>query len=313
MELAAMQGVPLPSVARKAVVVMAGDHGVTAEGVSAYPAAVTAQMVLNFLYDGAAINVLAKLAGARITIVDMGVAEELPDHPRLIKRKQALGTRNFAIQPAMTREQAAAAIQVGMDILAEEAAKGLDLVAIGEMGIGNTTAAAALTAAFTGLPPAQVTWRGTGVDDAGLVNKIAVIERALKLHRPDPTDPVGVLACLGGYEIAGMVGVTLAAAARRIPVVIDGLISSAAALVAVELAPDVRNYLFAAHRSEEIGHQAILNRLGLEPLLDLGMRLGEGSGAAVAFHIMDAATATLSDMATFADAGVSEKAELELA
>jgi len=213
----------------------------------------------------------------------------------------------------MTRAQAEAAIAAGMEILAGEADRGLDLVAIGEMGIGNTTSAAALASAFTGLPPASVTWRGTGVDDAGLAHKIAVIERALALHRPDPADPVGVLACLGGYEIAGMVGVTLAAAARRIPVVIDGLISSAAALVAVELAPSVRDYLIAAHHAQEIGHRAILDRLGLEPILDLGLRLGEGSGAALAFPIIDAAAATLSGMATFADAGVSEKAPPELA
>ncbi len=296
-----------PSTARKAVIVMAGDHGVVAEGVSAFPAEVTPQMVLNFLYGGAAINVLAKVAGARVIIVDMGVAVDMPDHPDLIKRKVAYGTQNMAVGPAMTSQQVEAALQAGIDIVTAEIEKGLDLVAIGEMGIGNTTPATAITAAFTGLPAAQLTGRGTGVDDAGLARKVGVIEKALAVNKPDSSDAMDVLMKVGGLEIAGLAGVVIGAAAQRVPVVIDGFISSAAALVAAELVPAVKPYLIGSHESVEIGHQAILQRLGIRPLFDLNMRLGEGTGAAIAFNIIEGAARVLDEMATFAEAGVSGK------
>lgn len=304
-QLAGILGQERPSISRKAVIVMAGDHGVVAEGVSAFPAEVTPQMVLNFLYKGAAINALAGAAGARVVIVDMGVAVDMPDHPDLIKRKVAYGTQNMAIGPAMTRAQAEEALEAGMDVVAAEIEKGLDLVAIGEMGIGNTTAATAITAAFTGIPVAQLTGRGTGVDDAGLVRKVAVIEQALAVNKPDADNALDVLMKVGGLEIAGLAGVVLGAAARRVPVVIDGFISSAAALVAAELVPAVKPYLLGSHESVEIGHQAILQRLGIRPLFDLNMRLGEGTGAAIAFNIIEGAARVLDEMATFAEAGVS--------
>lgn len=306
-QLAGITGQERPSLPRKAVIVMAGDHGVVAEGVSAYPAEVTPQMVLNFLHGGAAINVLARAAGARVIIVDMGVAVDMPDHPHLIKRKVAYGTQNMAVGPAMTPAQAEAAIQAGMDVVATEIEKGVDLVAIGEMGIGNTTPAAAIAAAFTGLPAAQLTGRGTGVDDAGLARKVMVVEKALSVNQPDPGDALDVLVKVGGLEIAGLVGVVLGAAARRVPVVIDGFISSTAALVAAEWVPAVKPYLIGSHESVEVGHQAILQRLGIRPLFDLDLRLGEGTGAALAFPMIEAATRILDEMATFAEAGVSEK------
>ncbi len=304
-QLAGIQGRPLPRVERKAVIVLAADHGIAAEGVSAYPSEVTAQMVLNFLRGGAAINVLARQAGARVVVADVGVAADLPAHPDLIARKIAPGTANFAQGPAMSRAQAARAIETGIELLAEEAARGLDLVATGEMGIGNTTPASAIAALYTGQPVAAVTGRGTGVDDEGLARKIAVIERALARHRPDPADPLGVLAAVGGFEIGAIAGVCLGAAARRIPVVVDGFISAAGALIAAALCPAVRPYLIASHLSVERGHGPVWEALGLRPLLDLDLRLGEGSGAVLAFHLVEAACRLLAEMATFADAGVS--------
>jgi len=304
-QLAAITGQPRPSVARKAVIVMAGDHGVTAEAVSAYPAEVTPQMVLNFLHGGAAINVLARQAGARVIVVDIGVASDFTPQPGLEIRKVACGTRNMALGPAMTRAQAEEAITIGMRVVEAEIAKGLDLIATGDMGIGNTTSSAAIVAVLTGQPVARVTGRGTGVDDAGLSRKVAVIERALALNRPDPRDPLDVLSKVGGLEIAGLVGVILGAAAQRLPVVIDGFISGAAALVAVKLAPEVKPYLIAAHQSVEAGHRILLEHLGLRPLLDLDLRLGEGTGAALAFHLVEAAARILDEMATFGEAGVS--------
>jgi nicotinate-nucleotide--dimethylbenzimidazole phosphoribosyltransferase len=306
-QLAGILGQERPSIARKAVIVMAGDHGVVAEGVSAFPAEVTPQMVLNFLHGGAAINVLAKAANARVVIVDMGVAVDMPDHPGLIKRKVAYGTQNMAVGPAMSREQAEAAIQAGIDIVMAEIERGLDLVAIGEMGIGNTTPATAITAVFTGLPVADLTGRGTGVDDAGLARKVEVIEKALAVNKPDSSEAMDVLMKVGGLEIAGLAGVVIGAAAQRVPVVIDGFISSAAALVAAELVPAVKPYLIGSHESVEVGHQAILQRLGIRPLFDLNMRLGEGTGAAIAFNIIEGAARVLDEMATFAEAGVSGK------
>jgi nicotinate-nucleotide--dimethylbenzimidazole phosphoribosyltransferase len=306
-QLAGMQANPLPSVERKAVIVMAADHGVAREGVSAYPSDVTAQMVLNFLRGGAAINVLARQASARVTVVDIGVATEFEPLPGLTRRKVMCGTRNMAQGPAMTEEEAEQAIQVGIDVLKEETIRGLDIVATGDMGIGNTTPSSAIVAAMTGLPVAQVVGRGTGIDDQGLARKIQVIEQALVINQPNPKEAMDVLQKVGGLEIAGLAGVMIAAAQYRIPIVVDGFISTAAAMIAVGLAPSVRDYLLGAHQSVEIGHQAMLKHLGLTPLLDLNLRLGEGTGAALAFHLVEASTRILREMATFDEAGVSDK------
>ncbi len=306
-QLAAITGKTPLSVERKAIVVMAADHGVAAEGVSAYPAEVTPQMVLNFARGGAAINVLARQAGARVVAVDIGVAADFDPATPIRHHKIAPGTQNMAHGPAMTRAQAEAAIQVGIEAVNVEVAQGLDLVATGDMGIGNTTASAAIVAALTGQPVAKVTGRGTGVDDAGLARKISIIERALAVNKPDSNDPLDVLCKVGGLEIGGLVGVIIGGAANKIPVVIDGFISGAAALVAARLAPEVKPYLIAAHQSVEIGHRVILEQLGLRPLLDLDLRLGEGTGAALAFHLIEAATRIFNEMATFAEAGVSDK------
>jgi nicotinate-nucleotide--dimethylbenzimidazole phosphoribosyltransferase len=305
--LAGMKADPFPSVERKAVIVMAADHGVAAEGVSAYPAEVTAQMVLNFLRGGAAINALARQAGARVSVVDIGVASEFGTVPGLIQHKIMRGTRSLAQGPAMTREEAEQALQVGVNILNEEADRGLDLVATGDMGIGNTTPSSAIAAVMTGLPVAQVVGRGTGINDQGLQHKVNVIEQALAVNRPDASNALDVLHKVGGLEIAGLAGVMIAAAGRRIPIVLDGFISTAAAMIAVGLAPGVRDYLISAHQSVEVGHRAMLNHLGLSPLLDLNLRLGEGTGAALAFHLIEAAVRILREMATFDEAGVSDK------
>ncbi len=291
----------------KAVIVMVADHGVAAEGVSAYPQAVTGQMVLNFLHGGAAINVLARAAGARVVVVDMGVASSLPPHPDLWICRLGAGTRNLRREPAMSRQQGAAAVAMGVSILEREADRGLDLVATGDMGIANTTAASAVVAALTGSSPAEVVGRGTGIDDAAYARKVRVVEKALELHRPDPSDALDVLAKVGGFEIGGLAGVILAAAARRIPVVLDGFISGASALFAASLAPACRPFLIASHRSVEIGHRVVLDRLGLRPLLDLDLRLGEGTGAALAMPLIEAALRVHREMSTFAEANVSNR------
>ncbi len=307
-QLAGMKADPMPEVSRKAVIVMAADHGVALEGVSAFPVEVTKQMVLNFLHGGAAINVLARQAGAATHIVDIGVASDFdPSLPGLWRRKIAHGTRNMAKEPAMTRVQAEQALACGMEVLAEIAEKGLDVIATGDMGIGNTTSSAAIVAVMAGLPVDKVTGRGTGLDDAGLMRKIQVIEQAIAVNQPDPNDPMDVLCKVGGLEIAGLAGVMIAAAARRIPVMVDGFISTAAAMIGVGLVPDVRHYLFGAHRSVEIGHQVMHKHLGLTPLLNLNLRLGEGTGAVLAFHLLEAACRLLREMATFDEAGVSDK------
>jgi nicotinate-nucleotide--dimethylbenzimidazole phosphoribosyltransferase len=304
--LAAIQGTATPRAAAKAVVVMAGDHGVAAEGVSAFPQEVTAQMVANFAAGGAAISVLARHAGARVVIVDMGVKIPIPGLTGVRDRRIGAGTRNLARGPAMTREEAERAIEVGIGVAGELADEGVQVLAIGEMGIGNTTPASALTAAFTGLPAAEVTGRGTGIDDAAHAHKVDVVNRALAVNRPDPTDPLGTLAALGGFEIAGLAGVVLGAAARRVPVVTDGFIASTAALAAASLAPRAADVILASHRSVEAGHRAVLRALGKEPLLHLDLRLGEGTGAALAFHLVEAAARVLDEMATFDGAGVTD-------
>jgi nicotinate-nucleotide--dimethylbenzimidazole phosphoribosyltransferase len=305
-QIAGITGRARPRLTRPAVVVMAGDHGVAAQGVSAYPAEVTPQMVLNFLHGGAGMNVLARHVGARVVIVDVGVASELPPHPDLVARKVALGTRDFSQQPAMSREQAQQALEVGISVAWEAIDAGADILATGDMGIGNTTASSAIVAAISGRPVVEVTGRGTGIDDAGLAHKVAVIEKALALHRPNPSDGLDVLSKVGGLEIAGLAGVIIGAAARRVPVVVDGFISGAAALVAAVLAPAAQAYMIAGHRSVERGHQAVFGRLDLQPLLDLDLRLGEGTGAALAISICQAACKILDEMATFGEAGVSE-------
>jgi nicotinate-nucleotide--dimethylbenzimidazole phosphoribosyltransferase len=312
-QIVGITGHARPKLSRRTVVVMAADHGVTVEGVSGYPSSVTAEMVRNFVRGGAAINVLARLAHAEVVIVDIGVAADFPRDLPIRHRKIAYGTANLSQTAAMTLQQARAAIGIGIDVLepAASGGHGPDVVCLGEMGIGNTTAASAIVASLTGLPPAAVTGRGTGIDDATWVRKVSVIERALALHRPDVHHPFHILASLGGLEIAGLVGVVLGAAVRRIPVLVDGFIATAAALLAVELCPSARNYLIAAHRSVEVGHQAALERLELEPLFALDLRLGEGTGAALALPILDAGLALLDEMATFEEAGVARQHAIE--
>ena len=306
-QIAGITGRVRPRLPRKAVVIMAGDHGVCAEGISAYPPEVTPQMVMNFLAGGAAINVLGRRVGARVVVVDVGVAAELPARDGLVHRKVAMGTKNLASGPAMTRAEAEMAIQVGIQVVQAEMEKGLDLVATGEMGIGNTTASSAIVAVLADRPVAEVVGRGTGVDDGGLRRKIRAIEKGIRINRPDPSDPVDVLAKVGGLEIAGLVGVILAGAACRLPVVVDGFISGAAALVAARICPRVCGYMVPSHQSVETGHGAIFEALGLRPLLNMDMRLGEGTGAAIAMHLIDDALAIQDEMATFSEAGVSGK------
>jgi nicotinate-nucleotide--dimethylbenzimidazole phosphoribosyltransferase len=306
-QLAAIRGdaVPAPVCPAKAIVVMGADHGVAAEGVSAYPQEVTGQMLLNFARGGAAINVLARQAGARVVVVDMGVAHPLPPTPEIRAHRIGAGTANFTRGPAMTRGQARAALAAGAAIADELAHDGIGLVGIGDMGIANTTASSALAAVFTGAPPEEITGRGTGIDDEAFRRKVDVVRRGLAVNRPDARDAVDALAKVGGFEIAGLAGVVLGAAGARLPVVIDGFIASVAALAAARIAPRAAGYLIASHRSVESGHRLVLQALGARPLLDLDLRLGEGTGAALAMPLVDAALAIAADMATFESAGVS--------
>jgi nicotinate-nucleotide--dimethylbenzimidazole phosphoribosyltransferase len=310
--LAGMFGDPIPQIRRKSVILAAGDHGVVAEGVSAYPQEVTPQMVYNFLRGGAGINVLARHAGAEIVILDAGVAADLEPHPLLRSVKVAHGTANMAVGPAMTREQAIRCLEIGIDAAKEQIGEGADLVACGDMGIGNTTASSAITAVITGADPSVTTGRGTGLDDPGLAHKVAVIRRAIEVNNPDPKDGLDVLIKVGGLEIGVLAGAMLGTAASRRPVVVDGFISGAAALIAWLISPSARDYFIAAHQSVEPGHRVGLDAMGLTPLLDMGMRLGEGTGAALAMHLIEASARCLAEMATFAEAGVSERSEEEL-
>lgn len=304
--MAAITGQAQPAIQQKAVIIMAADHGITSEGVSAYPASVTPQMVLNFLQGGAAINALARQADADVVVVDVGIAADL-SHPRLLNRKVRAGTANMALGPAMTPDEAMRAIMVGSEIATMLVDQGVELIATGEMGIGNTTAASALAASLIAVPVELVTGRGTGISDQQLIHKVHLIEQALRINQPDHHDPLDVLAKVGGLEIAALVGVVLAAAGRQVPVLLDGFISGAAALVAYELNPAVAAYLFAGHVSVERGHQVILEHMGLKPLLDLNLRLGEGTGAVLAMHIIEAALCTHREMATFTEAGVDNR------
>jgi len=295
-----------PNLDNKVIFTLAGDHGIAIEGVSAFPQEVTAQMVYNFLQGGAGINVLARHIGARVIIVDMGVACELRPHPDLVIRKVNYGTRNMLKESAMSRDEAIRSINEGIEIVEEELEKGIDIIGTGDMGIGNTTASSAIAAAITKVPVEEITGRGTGIDDLKLKHKISVIKKALETNRPDPDDPVDILSKVGGFEIGGLVGVMLAGASHRIPVVIDGFISGAAALLATEMEPKVKSYLIPSHCSAEAGHKLILSFLGLKPILDLNLRLGEGTGAALGINMVDAGVKILTQMATFHEAGVSE-------
>jgi nicotinate-nucleotide--dimethylbenzimidazole phosphoribosyltransferase len=299
-----------PKVERARVVVFAADHGVTAEGVAPYPSTVTGQMVANFLAGGAGVNALARVAGAEVQVVDVGVASDLGHVAGLHRRRVAAGTRNMAHEMAMTREQADRAIAAGLDMGRDAIEAGVDMIGLGEMGIGNSTAASAVTAALTGLPVTSVTGRGTGADDAMLAHKIGVVEQALRRHRPDPADACDVLMKVGGFELAGLAGLVLAAAAGRKVVVTDGFIATAGAALAVRMCPPAAEYVVAAHRSTEPGHAALLAMIGQEPLLDLRMRLGEGTGAALAFVVIRAAVAAFTEMATFASARVSSRSDV---
>jgi nicotinate-nucleotide--dimethylbenzimidazole phosphoribosyltransferase len=306
-QLASIQGTPLPTVGKKVVMTMAGDHGVVEEGVSAYPQEVTPQMVLNFLNNGAAINVLANQAGARVVVTDVGVAVELAPHPRLNICKVRKGTRNMAKEAAMTEAEAVAAIEVGIRLVNAEIDNGANLVATGEMGIGNTTPSSAILACFSGQDIGLITGRGTGLDDKGLSKKQAVIKRALEINQPDPSQPLDVLSKVGGLEIAALTGVILGAAARKVAVVLDGFISTAAALVAYRLNENSRQYMLASHLSQEPGHRIILDLMDLQAMLYLDLRLGEGTGAVLAFNLIEAAVRIIHEMATFEQAGVSNK------
>ncbi|MBV9762824.1 MAG: nicotinate-nucleotide--dimethylbenzimidazole phosphoribosyltransferase [Acidobacteriaceae bacterium] len=292
---------------RPRIALFAGDHGVCAEGVSPYPQTVTAQMVSNFLQGGAAINAIAEACGIELVVVDAGVAAELPVSSELLIRSAGAGTRNFCEEPAMTEEQMKAAMAAGIEVAGEAARAGRDVLGFGEMGIGNTTSASAIAAALTGEPVEALVGRGTGADEGCMARKRSAVERGLARHGAELGDAQGILRCLGGFEIAAMCGFCLGAAAHRVPVAMDGFIATAAAALAVEISPRVADYLFASHCSAEPGHARLLARLGQEPLLRLEMRLGEGTGAALAIKIMQAAIAAFTRMATFETAGISNR------
>lgn len=303
-QIAGITGQLYPDLSHKAIIVMAADHGVCEEGVSAFPAEVTPQMVLNFLAGGAAVNVLARQAGADVRCVDIGVNADL-NHPQLISRKLMHGTNNIAKGPAMTRETALEAILVGVEVVEQLWEDGYRIFATGDMGIGNTTASSAVLSVLGGGSPEDAAGRGTGIDDERLKHKMAVIRRAIETNHPDASDPIDVLSKVGGLEIAGLAGVIIGAAARRCPVVIDGFISSAAALIAAALCKDAIPYMIGSHLSNERAHGQLLQHIGLSPVIHLSMRLGEGTGAALCFHFIEAAQRIMREMATFDSAGVS--------
>ncbi|HSK48671.1 MAG TPA: nicotinate-nucleotide--dimethylbenzimidazole phosphoribosyltransferase [Coriobacteriia bacterium] len=305
-QVATVQRTDRPDASRKVVLLMAADHGVVAEGVSPYPQSVTAQMVANFSAGGAAINQIARTVGAEVRVTDVGVIGSALHFEGVSDRKIAQGTENMAHGPAMSRETCAQAVLVGIEAAREAGGQGFGLIATGDMGIGNSTAAAALTAVFAGISPESAAGRGTGLDDEGLLRKIEVIRRALDVNRVTDLDPLGVLAAVGGLEIAALAGVIIGAAEEGVCVVSDGYISGSAALAAVALCPACRGYLFPSHLSSEPGHALALAALGLEPVLELEMRLGEGTGAALAMGVIDAACRVLSGMSTFDEAGVAE-------
>ncbi len=304
--LAAIKGTIDVKLPNKRIVTCAGDHGVVEEGVSAFPAEVTPQMVFNFVGGGASVNVIGDHAGARVKAADIGVNYDFDPELPIFHKKVRKGTANFTKGPAMTREEAVAAIEAGIEIVNElQAEEPVDLLGTGDMGIGNTTPSSAVIAAFSGIPVEKLTGKGTGIDDAGLANKIKVIQKGLEVNRPDPTDPIDVLAKVGGLEIGGLAGLVIGAAGLGIPVICDGLISTAGALIACELAPATKDYLFVSHKSVEIGHKYMHDRLELTPLIDLEFRLGEGTGAAVCMELLDLSTRILADIKTFEEVGVT--------
>jgi nicotinate-nucleotide--dimethylbenzimidazole phosphoribosyltransferase len=305
-QLVAITEDTMPVIEQKAIFTFAGDHGVAASGVSAFPSEVTPQMVLNFLRGGAGINVLARQAGADVAVVDVGVNYDFGDAPGLIDRKVVRGTKNMLDGPAMSRQEAEKCIEVGLELAAEYKSKGYHMFGTGEMGIGNTTPSSAIASVFTGRPASEVTGRGTGITEEALAAKAKVIERAIQTNGPDPGDAIGVLAAVGGAEIGAIAGLCLGAAINRVPVVVDGFISTAGALVAYKMEPKVVDYMFAAHLSAEAGHAAMLDLMGLRPILDLGLRLGEGTGAALAMMLLEAGLNIYREMATFGEAGVSD-------
>ncbi len=309
--LAGITGNPQPQIDKKVIIVMAGDHGVVAEGVSAFPSEVTPQMVANFVAGGAGINVISRHVGAEVRVVDIGVGADIDD-PFVVQEKIRPGTANMVKGPAMSRDEAIKSILIGIKVAEAEIRAGANILAIGDMGIGNTTASTAILASLAEFSLEEITGRGTGVDDATLKVKIDAIERALKINQPDKNDSIDVLAKVGGLEIGGLAGVVLGAAKYRVPVVVDGFISGAGALIAAKLAPKSVNYMFASHVSVEPGHQLILREIGITPMLYLNMRLGEGTGAALAINLVDVACKIINEMATFAEAGVAEKDEKEL-
>lgn len=296
-----------PMLDKKVIFIFAGDHGVTEEGVSAYPKEVTQQMVFNFLRGGAGINVLARHAGADVIVVDIGVDHDFGELDGLINLKVINGTKNFTKGPAMTRDNAVRCIETGIELANGYAKKGYKILGTGDMGIGNTTPSSAIAAVLTGRPVSEVTGKGTGITDESLQRKIKVIEKGINLNKPNSEDAIDVLSKVGGAEIGGIAGLILGAASNRIPVVIDGLISTAGALIAYCIEPKVKDYMFAAHNSVEIGHKAMLDKMGLMPILDLNLRLGEGTGAALAMLMIEAGLKIYKEMATFGEAGVSEK------
>lgn len=296
-----------PILDKKVIFTFAGDHGVTEEDVSAYPKEVTKQMVFNFLRGGAGINVLARYAGAEVVVVDIGVDHDFGEVEGLVNMKVIRGTKNFTKGPAMTRDEAVRCIEVGIELANGYAKKGYKIFGTGEMGIGNTTPSSAVAAVLTKRSVGDVTGRGTGISDETLKRKIEVIKRGIEVNKPNPDDAVDVLSRLGGAEIGGIAGLVLGAASNKIPVVIDGFISTAGALIAYCIEPKTRDYMFAAHNSVEIGHKAMLDKMGLRPILDLDLRLGEGTGAALAMLVIEAGLKIYREMATFSEAGVSNE------
>lgn len=306
-QIAGITGKERPQLRSKVIFTFAADHGVTEEGVSAFPKEVTPQMVYNFLQKGAAINVLAKHAGAKVVVADLGVACDLKPHKNLLIEKINYGTKNMAKGPAMTQQEALKSIKNGIKIFENQLKSGIDILGTGEMGIGNTTASSAITAAFTKRDVEDITGKGTGLDEKGLKKKIEVIKKALQINKPDPNDAIDILSKIGGFEIGALAGVILAAAGKKIPVLIDGFISGAAALLAYHLNPRAKDYMIASHCSVEKGHKIILDHIGLRPILNLDLRLGEGTGAALGMTIIEASIKILIQMATFQEAKVSEK------
>lgn len=308
-QLVAITEKEMPELDKKVVFTFAGDHGVADEGVSAFPKEVTPQMVLNFIHGGAGINVLAGHAGADVVVVDIGVDHDFGDLKKdgFVSSKVVRGTKNMRKGPAMTREEAEKCINVGIELAAAYAKKGYKIFGTGEMGIANTTPSSAITAVLTDKSIEDITGRGTGINDDAWKNKVQVIKDSIEVNSPDPSDPLDVLSKIGGAEIGGIAGLIIGAAANKVPVIVDGFISTAGALIAYLIEPKTKDYMFAAHKSQEIGHNALLDRIGLKPILDLDMRLGEGTGAALAMIIIEAGLKIYKEMATFAEAAVAEK------